>query len=121
MEDTFTYIEAALRSVPCHRILLRIMSTCSQNLRHAEPLSDFLEFDTTKKDRLINALKAKDKGKVTLPRRTQHKLTQYQECAGGLKNDVPGCYNTILKKVDGFLATRSFMWPTFAGNGFEVE
>ena len=121
VEDTFTYVEAALRGVPCHRIFVaHYEHVLAKPSSYAEPLADFLEFDDRKKSKLAKALKDKDKGKVALPQRTVHKLTQYPECVG-IKGDIANCYNRITTKIDTFLSARSFMWPTFAGNGFALQ
>lgn len=82
-----------------------------------------------------------------MPSRKAHKLTQYKECkAAGL--DEEACYKKvsctykwiihhawvsslyavtlvlyiqISMMMDEFFGLRSFMWPTFAGNGFDFQ
>lgn len=54
-----------------------------------------------------------------MPSRKAHKLDQYQECKD---ENISGeeCYEKIHQLVDSFIHQRNFMWPTFAGNGFDV-
>jgi hypothetical protein len=119
VEDTFTYVEAALRGVPCHRLFVaHYEHVLAKPTVYAEPLAEFLELDPSKKAQLAGALKKMDKGKVALPRRTEHKLTQYAECRG--ITDATKCYRHIVSKVEKFLSDRAYMWPTFAGNGFAI-
>jgi hypothetical protein len=123
VEDTLIYLEAALRGVPCHRLLFaHYEHVLAKPSAYEEPLSDFLELDGQKRAQLSNILKAKDKGEVKFPKRTQHKLTQYSECKGaGLGDNLEKCYNTVVKKVESFLADRAFMWPSLAGNGYALK
>lgn len=124
VEDTFTYVEAALRGVPCHRLFVaHYEHVLAKPTVYAEPLADFLEFDGTRRSQLAAALKRMDKGRVALPKRSEHKLTQYSECSknAGLGSNVAKCYKHIVNKVEKFLSDRAYMWPTFAGNGFAIQ
>ena len=121
-EQTLTYLESALRGVPCNRVFIaHYEHVLAKPNAYAEPLSDFLEFDPKQKQEFKRILAAKDKGKLALPSRTVHKLTQYLECkTAGLGNDLAGCYKKVVQKVETFLADRAYMWPSFAGNGFAI-
>jgi hypothetical protein len=50
------------------------------------------------------------------PKRKAHKLTQFKEC-GGLSHEA--CYKKVETMLNTFFDMRDFMWPTFAGNGFD--
>jgi hypothetical protein len=62
------------------------------------------------------------KGRLGKPgksvRRKPHKLTQFSECTGMSEEK---CYNKVVADLDNFFSIRSFMWPTFAGNGFDYN
>jgi hypothetical protein len=122
VEQTLTYLESALRGVPCNRVFVaHYEHVLAKPNAYAEPLSDFLEFGPKQRQDFKRILATKDKGRLSLPSRTEHKLTQYLECkAAGLGNDLAGCYRKIVKKVETFLADRAYMWPSFAGNGFAI-
>ena len=122
VEQTLTYLESALRGVPCNRVFIaHYEHVLAKPNALAEPLSDFLEFTPKQKQEFKRILTAMDKGKLSLPSRTQHKLTQYLECKStGLGNDLAACYRKIARKVENFLADRAYMWPSFAGNGFAI-
>ena len=81
-------------------------------MSYYEPLSTFLELDNKSK----NNLKRKLDKDGSIPDRKIYKLTQYKECKG--ITDEENCYNIIKKSLDEFFIKRNFMWPTFAGNGF---
>ena len=122
VEQTLTYMESSLRGVPCHRVFIaHYEHVLAKPSAYIEPLSDFMEFGIQQRSQFKRILAGKDKGSVTLPKRTVHKLTQYSECKNGaLGNDVAKCYERVVKKVESFLADRAFMWPSFAGNGFAI-
>lgn len=117
VEHTLTYIEAALRGVPCHRIMIaHYEHALADPTAYIEPLSAFFELDEPAK----NVLKTRLSKKGKLPYRKMHKLTQFQECKSqGLNEAV--CYNKVLNILETFFLDRAFMWPTFAGNGFDFR
>lgn len=80
---------------------------------YIEPLSSFLDLNPDRKKALEKRLTKKGK----LPSRKAHDITRIQECKG-LEKDA--CYSKYLKILDEFFHARSFMWPTFAGNGFDM-
>jgi len=116
VEHTLTYIEAALRAVPCHKVFIAHYEHALAD-PHAflEPLSTFLELDVEAKKYLKSRLSRAGQ----LPPRKAHKLTQYSEC-NGIK-DEQLCYKKISTLLDSFFQQRSFMWPTFGANGFDVN
>ena len=66
----------------------------------------------------INFLSNKGKS----PSRKIHKLTQFRECKkAGLGSKLLECSNLIMNILERFLFERKFMWPTFAGNGFDFD
>ena len=118
VEHTLTYVEAALRGVPCHKIFIAHYEHALTD-PHAflEPLSQFLELAPAAK----RILKERLSKQAKRPSRKAHKLTQYQECAASGISDEKKCYTKIVTLLDDFFNTRRFMWPTFAGNGFDFE
>jgi hypothetical protein len=117
VEHTLTYIEAALRGVPCHRTFIaHYEHTLADPIAFINPLAAFLELDSNAKIELSKRLTRKGK----FPSRKKHKLTQYSECkAAGLESNVHKCSNMITEKLDNFFMDRNYMWPTFAANGFD--
>lgn len=117
VEHTLSYIEAALRGVPCHRTFIaHYEHALADPIAFINPLSAFLELDLQAKTELTRRLTKKGK----FPSRKKHKLTQYEECkAAGLESNLDECSNMITAKLENFFRDRSFMWPTFAANGFD--
>eukprot|EP01032_Pedospumella_encystans_P023735 gene23735-26858_t len=115
VEHTLTYVEAALRGIPCRNTFIaHYEQALADPQAFLEPLSAFLELSPASK----LALKGRLSKKGRMPSRKAHKLTQYKECkAAGL--DEEACYRKISTLMDEFFGLRSFMWPTFAGNGFD--
>ena len=117
VEHTLTYLESALRGVPCHRMFI---AHYEQALRDPKsfigPLTSFLELDKSASEELTRRLSKRGK----FPSRKEHKLTQYKECqTAGLGNGLKECSQLITNLLDRFFQERNFMWPTFAGNGFD--
>lgn len=117
MEHTLTYLESALRGVPCHRkFIAHYEQALSDPASFVGPLSAFLELDLTATAELTRRLSKKGK----TAHRKSHKLTQYAECkAAGFGADISKCSVLINKMLDRFFSERGFMWPTFAANGFD--
>eukprot|EP01036_Dinobryon_divergens_P031037 gene31037-40374_t len=114
VEHTLTYLEAALKGVPCHRTFIaHYEHVLADPQAFIEPLTQFLELDSSQKEVLRKRLSKKGK----LPSRKAHKLSKYKDCIG---MDEYSCYVKIQKLLDEFLTARKFMWPTFAGNGFDL-
>ena len=72
------------------------------------------------------ALKSRLKINGKFPVRTEHTFTQYSMCKGGGPGGTGGlsksqCYQRVSSTLDDFFGARKFMWPTFAGNGFDVK
>mmetsp|Transcript_22231 Transcript_22231/g.32342 ORF Transcript_22231/g.32342 Transcript_22231/m.32342 type:complete len:333 (+) Transcript_22231:51-1049(+) len=117
-EHTMIHIEAALRTIPCHKIFIAHYEHIMSNPKaFYEPLSDFLELGMTEKKVLKSRLQDLPVG---FPERKVHVVTQYKECKDR-KLDRNTCYNMVLKKMTRFFRERSFMWPTFAANGYELQ
>ena len=116
VEHTLTYIESALKGVPCHRIFIAHYEHALKDPKaFLEPLSVFLELDSKAKNALLQRLSKKGK----FPSVKVHKLTQFEECKkAGLEGNLVGCSNLITGMLDNFFHDRKFMWPTFAANGF---
>jgi hypothetical protein len=118
VEHTLTYLESALRGVPCSRIFIAHYEQALKDpTAFIAPLSTFLELnDPIERAALASRLSKKGK----FPPRKQHKLTQFNECkAAGFGSSNVDCSNHITKLLDRFFEDRKFMWPTFAGNGFD--
>jgi len=114
VEHTLTYLESALRGIPCHKIFLaHYEHVLADPKSFFEPLSTFLELDSTAKELLKKRLSKNGK----LPSRKAHKLNKYKDCQGVEDNT---CFYRIQKLLDEFLIARNFMWPTFAANGFDL-
>ena len=107
-----------LPGIPCERVFIahyeHVLSNPSD---YIEPLTDFLELNTLQKEALRKRLSKKGKSLVS---RKTHKLTQYKECNEKGQLNEKNCYRHITQILDEFFIDRSFMWPTFAGNGFNV-
>jgi len=117
VEHTLTYVESALRKIPCNRIFIAHYEHVLADPRaFLEPLSQFLELSDSEKKALKQRLSKEGK----IPSRKPHKLDQYSECKEEGKTGVE-CYNKVHKIINDFLLHRNFMWPTFAANGFDVE
>ena len=111
-----TYIESAIKIIPCHKIFIaHYEHILSSPKSYIEPLSAFLELDK----KAQNDLKRKLNKDGTIPDRKLYKLTQYKECKDIL--DEEKCYDMIQQNLDNFFGKRSFMWPTFAGNGYYLN
>ena len=117
VEHTLTYLESALRGVPCHRIFIAHYEQVLRDPRSfVGPLSSFLELDKSASAELSRRLSRNGK----FPSRKEHKLTQYPECQkAGLSDNVKVCSQLITNLLDRFFHERNFMWPTFAANGFD--
>ena len=117
VEQTLVYMEAALRRVPCHKIFIaHYEHVLGDPAAYVKPLSTFLEL--TESAQKVLAQRLSKGGK--LPHRKVHKLTQYSDCnkANGVKLSEQACYKMLNDKFDNFFLDRNFMWPTFAGNGY---
>ena len=119
MEHTLTYLESALKGVPCHRILIaHYEHVLKDPAAFIGPLSTFLELD----EKAITELKKRLSNKGKSPSRKIHKLTQFSECKkAGMGSNLLECSNLIMSILERFLFERKFMWPTFAGNGFDFD
>lgn len=118
VEHILTYLEAAIRSIPCHKIFIaHYEHVLADPNAYVTPLSDFLQLGPKGKQVLSSRLTGRPE-KEKLPARKKHKLTQYKECKG-LSEAV--CYAKVESLMDTFLLDRSFLWPTFAGNGFTYK
>ena len=119
VEHTLSYMESALRGVPCHRMFIaHYEQTLADPIAFIEPLASFLELDATAKETLKSRLQKKGK----FPHRKVHKLTQFKHCKdAGLSNNDQACSAKITSLLDTFFRDRAFMWPTFAGNGFDFK
>jgi hypothetical protein len=119
VESTLVYIESALQYVPCDRIFLaHYEHVLAEPSAYLEPLAAFLELDKLQKEYLKKRL---DKAQRPVSRKA-HSLTQYSECkSAGFGQDVGGCYRHVASLADTFFRDRSFMWPSFAGNGFNWD
>jgi hypothetical protein len=119
VESTLVYIESALQYVPCDRIFLaHYEHVLAEPSAYLEPLAAFLELDKLQKEYLKKRL---DKAQRPVSRKA-HSLTQYSECkSAGFGQDVAGCYRHVASLADTFFRDRSFMWPSFAGNGFNWD
>jgi hypothetical protein len=119
VEHTLSYIESAIQQIPCEKIFVAHYEHVLEKPNdYIDPLSAFLELNPEQKIELRKRLNKSGK-KVS---RKPHKLTQYPDCqAAGLGDDVNTCYNAIKRLADNFFLKRSFMWPTFAGNGFNYK
>lgn len=115
VENTLTYIESAIRMIPCHKIFIAHYEHILANPKsYIEPLSAFLELDK----RAQIDLKRKLNKDGSIPDRKIYKLTQYKECKEII--DEHACYELVKKSLDDFFIKRNFMWPTFAGNGMSL-
>lgn len=136
---------AIVTRVPCHKTFIaHYEHALADPQAFLEPLATFLELDTSAKTvRTVHstfvyvvyclsittavvfgiplqALKGRLSRNGKLPSRKAHKLTQYKECkALGLAEEA--CYKKISTLLDEFFGLRSFMWPTFAANGFDFK
>eukprot|EP01041_Mallomonas_annulata_P002281 gene2281-4439_t len=122
VEHTLTYVEAAMRGVPCHKTFIaHYEHVLTDPSAYIGPLSDFLQLTPSQIKVLSSRLSTPShKQKPAVPSRKKHKLTQYKECKErGL--DSEGCYQQVLKLLETFFYDRAFLWPTFAGNGFEFN
>lgn len=132
VEHTLTYIEAALTPIPCNKIFIaHYEHVLADPMAYHEPLSSFLDLSTTAKDTLHKRLNDM-LPRAKLPKQKIHELRQYRECGGSggaLKvNQKKGnlissndCYHKIEKKISTFFKDRSFMWPSFNGNGYNYK
>ncbi len=119
VEHTLTYIEASLKRVPCSKIFLaHYEHILAEPNSYIKPLSAFLELDNKREDAL--------RGRLTKPgkhvTRKVHKLTNYPDCVtAGLGSDAVACYSALQTLLDDFFQERGYMWPSFAGNGFDYQ
>jgi len=119
VEHTLSYIEAALKQVPCHKIFIaHYEHAIGDPSAYVEPLSAFLELNTSQKGFLESRLKKSSGKPVT---RKVHKLTHYPDCKAAGLSDTTQCYTALQNLLDSFFLERGFMWPTFAGNGFDFK
>lgn len=136
VEHTLTYLEAALRGVPCHKTLVaHYEHALADPQAFIEPLSLFLELDQSQREvrgsrpgffpdglTLFSAPLQVVRRRLTkngkVPSRKAHKLTQYAECKRGALSEQE-CYAQMSGLLESFFAARGFMWPTFAANGFD--
>jgi hypothetical protein len=117
VEHTLSYMESALRGVPCHRIFVaHYEQALADPIAFIEPLSAFLELNEKAKQTLKSRLQKKGK----FPSRKQHTLTQFKHCKDANLQEK-ACSAKITKLLDTFFGDRSYMWPTFAGNGFDFK
>lgn len=113
VEHTLTYIEAAMRAVPCNKVFIaHYEHVLADPIAFYEPIASFLELGEYNKKALKERLEHSGK----LPSRKEHKMTQYKECQNLL--DEKQCYDKVSRIIDDFFTKRAFMWPTFSGNGF---
>eukprot|EP00605_Chrysophyceae_sp_TOSAG23-4_P000536 GSChrysophyteH1.ASY1.ANO1.605.1 assembled CDS len=117
VEHTLSYIETAMQKLPYHSIFIGHYEHVLEDPgAYIEPLSEFLELESAQKKELTKRLNKSGK-KVS---RKPHKLTQYPDCqAVGAGSDLLACYNAIQRLADDFFVKRGFMWPSWAGNGFD--
>lgn len=116
VEHTLTYLESALRGVPCHRIFIAHYEHALKDPKaYIGPLASFLELDEGAKKELTKRLSQKGK----FPSQKVHKLTQFEECKKAKLTSIAECSNLITGILDRFFMDRKFMWPTFAANGFD--
>jgi hypothetical protein len=114
VEHTLTYMESALRGIPCERTFIaHYEQALADPISFIEPLAAFLELDGAGKAALTSRLTKKGK----FPARKPHKLTQYKAHCAGLNEKA--CYHKMSRMLDEFFRERGFMWPTFAANGFD--
>lgn len=120
VEHTLTYIESALKRVPCNKVFVaHYEHVLADPIAYAQPLSAFLELNAEQKGELSKRLSKMVSKPVA---RKVHRLTQYPDCkSAGLGDNVEKCYNALLELSDTFYQDRGFMWPTFAGNGFDFN
>jgi len=119
VEHTLTYIESALKRVPCHKVFIaHYEHAIAEPSAYVEPLSAFLELNAQQKSQLEARLKKSSGKPVT---RKVHKLTHYPDCKAAGLSDTTQCYNALQNLLDAFFLERGFMWPSFAGNGFDFN
>jgi len=120
VEHTLTYLEAAMRGVPCHKTFVaHYEHVLTDPSVYVAPLVDFLELSAKQKQVLAQRLATPAKKKAP-PARKKHKLSQFEECkSAGLSGDI--CYEKITSILESFFVDRAFLWPTFAGNGFDFN
>ena len=117
VEHTLSYIESSLKRVPCQKIFIaHYEHAIAQPSAYIEPLSSFLELNALQKAQLELRLKKSSGKPVT---RKVHKLTHYPDCKAAGLSDTTLCYTALQNLLDSFFLERGFMWPSFAGNGFD--
>ena len=108
VEHTLTYLEAALRSAPCHKTFIaHYEHALADPAAFLNPLASFLELGATEtvalKKRLTSSSSSSSGGggggtKVgRLPSRKEHKLGQYAECKAVSSMSDRDCYNHVRK------------------------
>ena len=119
VEHTLSYMESALRGVPCDRMFIaHYEQALADPMAFIEPLAAFLELAPPAKDTLKTRLSKKGK----LPPRKVHKLTQFRQCKGNsVQGSAEACSQKISRMLDTFFRDRAYMWPTFAGNGYDFK
>jgi len=119
VEHTLSYMESALRGVPCDRMFIaHYEQALADPMAFIEPLATFLELAPPAKDALKTRLSKKGK----LPPRKVHKLTQFRQCKGNsVQGSAEACSKKISRMLDTFFRDRAYMWPTFAGNGYDFK
>ncbi len=121
--------------MPCHKLFIaHYEHALSDPQAFVEPLSRFLELDAPAREVCtcisqhkhaqhpsLQLLKKRLSKNSKAPSRKAHKLTQFAECkpAAGPALSEAQCYQRVDALMERFLADRRFMWPTFAGNGFD--
>ncbi len=117
VEHTLTYIESALKRIPCHKVFIgHYEHVLADPKSYIQPLAAFLDLNSAQRAELSKRL---DKPGESVSRKV-HRLTQYPDCKGaGLGDDVERCYKALSDLLDDFFLDRGYMWPTFAANGFD--
>jgi hypothetical protein len=115
VEHTLTYIESAMRGIPCHKTFIaHYEHVLYKPEDYMEPLAQFLELDAAGRAALKATLRRRT-GK--LPSRKAHNLMKYPDCK---RLEADECYKKIANQVEDFFIPRGHMWPTFAANGFDI-
>jgi len=101
VEHTLTYLEAALRSAPCHKTFIaHYEHALADPAAFLNPLAAFLELGASEtaalKKRLTSSSSNGGGTKVgRLPSRKEHKLGQYAECKEVASMSDKDCYNHV--------------------------
>jgi hypothetical protein len=128
VEHTLSYLESSLQKVPCDKIFIaHYEHVIEQPMDYLDPLASFLELTSDGGGGVggdgsnigYNELKSRLNKQGKLVSRKAHKLTQYHDCKEAGLQDVASCYKAVSNLADKFFKDRAYMWPTFAGNGFD--